>query len=65
MKKTILLPIIAVLCITVIELYALSQSMDGLLLSGAIGIIAVIATGGTIKLRDVIKKNGNRTTDHS
>lgn len=49
-KKTIVTPIIAVICITILEVVAMFQGIDGYLHSLALAAIAAIA-GVTIPFR--------------
>lgn len=53
-KLQLLLAAVAIVCVTIIEIVALSNGIDGVLLTISVGIIASIATGGAIKLKDVL-----------
>jgi len=48
-----IVPLCALFCITGLEIYAISQGMDGVILAGTIAIIAGIGgyTAKTIKIR--------------
>jgi len=57
MIKKLLIPILAIIVIAGLELYAIGQGINGTALSLAIGAIGAIATGGTLKVMDHIKVN--------
>ena len=51
-------PLIGIICVTLIELSALSQGIDGTLLAGTIGAICLLSG---YKLPDMIRKIGHQT----
>jgi len=50
--KKLIIALFAVICITIIEIFALVYQVDGIALSAAIGAIASIATWRTVKSID-------------
>jgi len=52
-----IIPIIAILCITILEIVAITQGINGALLAGSIAIIAGL--GGYQVHRQKSKKKGN------
>ena len=55
MWRYIIIPIVAITIIAILEILAIKAGLNGTCLSLSVGIIGVITTGGTMKLKEVIK----------
>lgn len=70
--KLLTLPVLAIVVITLLELFALSRGIDGIALTVSCSLISSVATGGVMRLKASLKNkdleinfNGNRNNNNT
>lgn len=57
-KRHWIIPLAGIAAIAVIEVTAIKADINGAYLALSMGAIGAIVTGGTIKIRELLRKNG-------